>query len=444
MEMRVKARLKHLWTMLAESFWAVPALMTLAAVLLAWLMVWLDASGTIPRYWLEDAWVYNGGATGARTLLGAVASSAIGVAGTVFSIMIAALSLAAGQMGPRLLRNFTRDRGNQMALGVFLGTFSYALMVLRTVRTESEGAFVPHLALTIGIALAFLCVATLVYFVSHMASRINVDTVIGLVGADVRSAIAQLTVEEPQPLPPTAEFWEGAVPVADLREGYLQELDQAGLAAWAIEHGAAMRLLVKPGDHVFPGAPIAMIKPRVEGAADAIRDATALAQARGSNASVELAVRQLVEVGVRALSSGINDPHTAISVLDRLGAALCNLAPRHLPTGVVVTEGRIALVVPAIQYAELADVMFNMIRQNAAGAPSVLCHLLHVLTAVASVEGDRERIDTLERHANLVLTDAQRNLSGASDLEDIRAAHRGFAAMRRYGPSAHPGIDAAA
>src|SRR6185312_16292395 len=115
-------------------------------------------------FWLLSAWLYNGGATGARTLLGAVASSTIGVAGTVFSITIAALSLAAGQMGPRLLRNFTKDRGNQITLGAFLGTFSYSLMVLRTVRSEDEGAFVPHLSLTFGILLAFVCVGTLVYF----------------------------------------------------------------------------------------------------------------------------------------------------------------------------------------------------------------------------------------------------------------------------------------
>ena len=98
-------------------------------------------------------------------------------------------------MGPRLLRNFTRDRGNQFTLGAFLGTFSYALMVLRSVRTQGEDEFIPHLSLSIGILLAFLCVATLVYFVGHMAGRINVDTVIDLVSDDVRSAIGRLTSE---------------------------------------------------------------------------------------------------------------------------------------------------------------------------------------------------------------------------------------------------------
>ncbi len=149
---------------LTETFWLVPAILVAAGILGAFGVVRLDQSGLVSRS-LRENWLYDGGATGARTMLGAVAGSMIAVAGTVFSITIAALSLAAGQMGPRLLRNFIRDRGNQVTLGALLGTFCYALVVLRSVRTEAEGGFIPHLSLSIGIALAFACVAMLVYFV---------------------------------------------------------------------------------------------------------------------------------------------------------------------------------------------------------------------------------------------------------------------------------------
>ena len=147
----MKARIRQFLGGLAEKFWMLPGLMVLAGVALAIILVHIDRSDIVPRWLLAGPWLYNGGGTGARTLLGAVAGSMIGVAGTVFSITIAALSLAAGQMGPRLLRNFTRDRGNQFTLGAFLGTFSYALMVLRSVRSQSEGEFVPHLSLSVGL-----------------------------------------------------------------------------------------------------------------------------------------------------------------------------------------------------------------------------------------------------------------------------------------------------
>jgi uncharacterized membrane protein len=163
------ARLRQFLVGIGETFWLLPAALVIAGILLAVGLVELDRSGIVPQWLIDSPWLYNGGGTGARTLLGAVASSTIGVAGTVFSITIASLSLAAGQMGPRLLRNFVKDRGNQFTLGAFLGTFSYALMVLRSVRTQGEGPFVPHAALTAGILLAFLCVGVLVFFVGHMA-----------------------------------------------------------------------------------------------------------------------------------------------------------------------------------------------------------------------------------------------------------------------------------
>lgn len=428
------ARLRQLLDRFAETFWLIPALLVLAGVVGAICLIELDRSEILPR-WLLEEWLYDGGATGARTLLGAIASSTIGVAGTAFSITIAALSLAAGQMGPRLLRNFTRDRGNQLTLGAFLGTFCYALVILRSVRTETEGAgFVPHLSLSIGIVLAFVCVATLVYFVGHMAGRINVDTVIELVSDDIHSALQRLTTDERQPDPPPLSFWRDATPIADSRRGYLQQLDEGGLAAWAAEHETAIRLLVRPGDYVFPGAPIALMLPPVEGAGDAIRNATALGPQRVSSSDLSFAIRQLVEVAVRALSPGINDPHTAISVLDRLGAVLCEVKPLYLPTGVWTEQGRPVLIVPHIQYGQLVNVMLHMIRQNAAGNTSVLMRQLEVLTQVVSCERDRARMATLKRHADLVLGDAERDVTTPGDLDDLRRRHGAFMTMMKDGP----------
>ena len=429
----LKARLRKLLASLGDTFWLLPGGMVVGGILLGVGLVAVDRSGVVPQWLIQSPWLYNGGGTGARTLLGAVASSTIGVAGTVFSITIAALSLAAGQMGPRLLRNFTRDRGNQLTLGAFLGTFSYALMVLRSVRTRSEGEFIPHLSLSIAILLAFVCVATLVFFVGHMAGRINVDTVIELVSDDVRRAICRLMHAAPQPPPPPPAAWLAATAVTDPRRGYLQQLDDTGLAAWAAAHGTALRLLVRPGDYVFPGAAIAVMMPCVDGAAAAISAATAVGGERVSAGDLEYAIRQLVEVGVRALSPGINDPHTAMSVLDRLGAALCDAVPLHLASGVSLHEGRAVLVVPAILYGGLTDAMFHMLRQNAAGSAAVLIHQLDVLTAVAGCERDASRLAELQRHADLVLDDAERDVSNPADLADVSRAHRRFAAVRWHG-----------
>ncbi len=433
------ARARKLFSDLSDAFWLLPGVMVLIGIFGAMGMLAIDRSGIVPQVLLEQDWLYNGGGTGARTLLGAVASSTIGVAGTVFSITIAALSLAAGQMGPRLLRNFTRDRGNQFTLGAFLGTFSYSLMVLRTVRDQNSTTFVPNLSLTVSILLAFLCVATLVYFVGHMAGRINVSTVIDLVSNDVRSGIDRLTTGQPPPEPPPASYWRDASVVLDPRHGYLQHLDADGLADWAVEHGTTIRLLVRPGDYILPGAPIALTRTPVAGVEDAVRDATALGSSRITSEDFESSIRQLVEIAVRALSAGINDPHTAMSVLDRLALALSEVAPVHLPTGVTLRHGEVALVVPGFGYDGLVDAMFHLIRQNATDSVAVLARMLEVLTAVASCEHDQRRVTALQRHADLILGDAERHIDNPSDLDDLRERYRDFHAMRERGPLGYIG-----
>ncbi|HEU5436488.1 MAG TPA: DUF2254 domain-containing protein [Telluria sp.] len=429
----MKSRFKKWWSDLVDAFWLLPAAMVVAGIFLALGLLRLDVSGLLPSWLTSSVWIYNGGGTGARTLLGTIAASTIGVAGTVFSITIAALSLAAGQMGPRLLRNFTRDRGNQVTLGAFLGTFSYALMVLRSVRTEEESLFTPHLSLTVGVVLAFACVATLVYFVGHMANRINVDTVVELVSSDVHQAIRGISSGRAQAPPPPPSFWDGATVVTNGHGGYLRHIDAAALAAWAASRGTALRLLRRPGDYVFPGAPIALMKVEVDGVAEAIYGNSVLTPSRGGANDVEDALRQLVEVAVRALSPGINDPHTAMSVLDRLGAVLCELSGCRLDSGVWLKEGAIVLQTPDFGYERLAGLMLHMIRQNAGGQPAILIRMLDVLTQVATCEGEPARRIVLVHHAELICEDAARSVTNAADLATVRLRAERFHAALRLG-----------
>ena len=430
------ARIRRIGFQLAETFWLVPSVMVLLGVLGADAAVDFDRAGRMDDWLRDHPDLYNGGGTEARTVLGTIASSTIGVAGTLFSITIAALSLAAGQMGPRLLRGFTRDRSNQLTLGAFLGTFAYTMVVLRSLKIEEPDPFVPYLAINVAILLALVCVLALVYFVGHMARRVNVDSVIDLVGADMRASFERLTCAEKGAAPPHEDFWQGAGIVTDSRRGYLHQIDEARLARWAADNGAALRLFVRPGDYVFPGAPVGMVQPPVEGAEAAIRAATALGTRRNSSADLKYEVRQLVEVAVRCLSPGVNDPNTALSALDQLGTVLCELAPRHLPTGVTVQGGRPALVMPGIDYDALTDTMFHLIRQNACRLPSLPIRMLDILATVATVERDPERLRSLWRHADLILADSAREPMNPNDIAEIRARHARFLAVWRGGTAA--------
>ena len=427
----MRARLQAWIEALGDLFWLRPAVLVIVALALALAAVWLDRAVLANRDFTSSYWAYSGGADGARALLSAVAASTIGVAGTTFSITIAALSLASGQMGPRLLRNFVRDARNQVVLGIFLGTFAYALMVLRTVRTVDETPFVPHVGVFGAIVLALLSLATLVWFVHHIATGINVETVIDSVHRDLCEAIAGQTLDAAGLQPPAAPPDGMGVGVSN--SGYLQAVDVAGLADWACAQRVTVTLRVRPGAYIPTKAPVAVVSAGVEGVPEALDRALTFGRRPAALQDLEYSIRQLVEIAVRALSPGINDPLTAGSVLDHLGDALCRLAPRHLATGAVAREGRIVLVHAVTSYAGLCDAMFHLIRQNAAGSVHVLARMLDVLCRVAEVERLTTRVAELRRHADLVITVARRSVPDRSDLDDLEERHRAFTTIVAQG-----------
>ena len=210
--------------------------------------------------------------------------------------------------------------------------------------------------MSVGILLAFTCVGTLVYFVGHMAGRINLDTVMELVSGEVSGAIKRDGARKSQTPLPARSTWRDAIVVVGPRRGYVEHIDADRLAYWADENSTQVQLLVHTGDYIFPGAAIAFSKPAVKGLSETISDFTTLKAERSSEDDLEFAVRLLVKVAVRALSPGINDPQTAMNALDRLGAALCDLVLLSLPTVAHLRKARCVLFISVVNYDGLVVV----------------------------------------------------------------------------------------
>lgn len=419
--------MKKLWlrlSQLTQGFWFVPAMFTVLAVVLAELGISLEEQYGVPK---QLTFIYGGGETGARSLLGAVASSSIGVAGTVFSITIAALSYAAGSMGPRLLDNFTRDRGNQVVLGIFIATFAFTLYTLRAIQGGEENPFVPHYNVTATMLLALACIGALVYFIAHVTASINMTHVVNLLRDDLEEALKEATEqrEDPQvrPASPPEAFWEGGEELRAKSSGYLQLLDIEGLVKRADADDVALRLYVKPGDYVFRNSVVAVGVPRLP---EKVLDALTLGDTRMRGQDLEYSVRQLAEVAARALSPGTNDPVTAIDVIDRFGDALCGLGNRDWPDGVYSSGDHLRLVRSTTTFGSLLDSMFHMIRQYGKDSPAVTLRLLEVLRTVASCTDDAERRNELSRHAELVYTDALENTPNEADKAELKERYLQF------------------
>ena len=262
-------RLRALWEYVRSTYWAVPSLMAVIAIALSVAMIHIDEVLT-PKFVGTLSWVYTGGPQGARAVLSTIAGSMITVAGVTFSITIVALTLASQQFGPRLLRSFLRDLGNQIVLGTFVSTFIYCLLVLRTVRGNDDAQFVPHLAVTLGVLLAMLSLGVLIFFIHHVSTSIQASQIIANVAEDLEEAVVRLF---PQALgharpsrtaSPTAlpdDFDRDALSVPATTSGYVQAIDGGALLKLATERDVVLRVEAEPGRFVRKGTALVMVWP---------------------------------------------------------------------------------------------------------------------------------------------------------------------------------------
>ena len=280
--------------------------------------------------------------------------------------------------GTRLLRSFMRDSTTQVVLGTFIATFLYCVLVLRTIRRADEILFVPHLSVTLGVLLAVVSVGVLIYFIHHVSVSIQANEIAARIGKELIESIDRLFPEQigrgaPRipTEPPDAGFIEGfdqeARPIGAGGDGYLQFIDAEALLALAMEEDLIVRLERKPGNYVVASCPLALIWPgsRVtDRLTDQVNSLFVLGHQRTSGQDIEFGVNQLVEIAVRALSPGLNDPFTAITCVDHLGSALCRLATRDMPSPYRHDpQKQLRVIAPASTFPEVMDAAFNQIRQ---------------------------------------------------------------------------------
>lgn len=400
----LKARTMELFEDVRASYWFVPSLLAFLGFVAGLGLVYVDA--IVGDDWLgRFSWFYGSRPEGARSLLSTVAGSTITVAGVVFSITLAAVTYASGQYGPRLLSNFVRDRGNQVTLGVFIGTFLYCLIVLRTIRSAAETsadtggavreAFVPHIAMFGALALAIASIGVLIYFVHHVTDAIHINNVIARIGRGLLADIAQRCdddraihdVEDSLPL----ESLAAGAPVLALRTGYIKSFDEEALLEIATERRAVITVLVSPGDFIHRGRPLLRVEPAPDDQLNACGQLFSIGRQRSAQQDLRFAIDELVEIAARALSPGINDPFTAIACIDWLGAALMDLSTVPMPPARLRDEdGQVRLNVPRLEFADYLQAAVGQLIPYAIKDPNAGAHLVRTLDAVFEAVADSQ------------------------------------------------------
>jgi uncharacterized membrane protein len=418
---------------LRGAYWPVPALLLLAGGGLAYVATWMDRTySELELRWLS--WFFAASPEGAHALLSAIASSVLGVAGTTFTITIAVLTLTSQQYGPRLLRSFLQDTRNQVVLGIFIGTFLYALLVMGVVRSAEGSAYVPRLAVALALVLAVVNAFMLVYFIQHVVASIQVSHIVATVGDEMLRAIDRMCPkvdgefegvrdgarglkDSTFRVPATALV--GAAAVRASRSGYLQMIDARRIVRHATDEDVRVDFVRTQGEYVSKRTTLARVTPPdrlTDDLCRSVNDSVMLGTDPTPAQDLAYGPRQLAEIAVRALSPGVNDPGTAVMCLDRLTAGLVLLVHRELPADEHADDdGVVRLTERRASIERILDVSLAQIRRYGAADVEVLSRMLRLLADVADAARSPRQREALRENALLVLDEGLRELESETD-----------------------------
>jgi uncharacterized membrane protein len=440
---------------LRTTFWVVPVLLIVVAVALFALTFAIDLAAYYHHLTLPS-WIRTGGNGDGSQVLIAIAAAIITTVGVVFSITILALTLASQQFGPRMMRNFIRDLGNQITLGVFVATFVYSVLGLGSITELPGGHFVPHLTITVAEALMLLDLAVLVYFIHHIAKSIQLPEVIAGIARDLDEAIdAEFPESERAGGGAISETHDEAAHLIEQlnargagvtarQSGYLQFVGYGQLIEIAEKLDAVIRLAHRPGHFVVAGRQLATVWPAA--AAGQVVSALDKAHVTGPHRTLTqdpvFAIDQLVEIAIRALSAAVNDPFTALTCIDWISAGLSKISVRVLEEGVYRgRSGKIRLIEFDPSYPRMVNRAFDKVRQAGRGMPAVIIRLLDALAHITEHTTGSEQRAVLMRQAEMILRGADEEVPEPNDLADIhlrfdRLAHT--ARLMDEGPQPRP------
>lgn len=425
-------KLIFFWNELKSSFWFVPALIITVTVFFAFFSVWLDSQVSLSREGI-GRYLFIGSIDSARSILTTIAGAMIGVAGTVFSITLVALTLASSQFGLRLIRNFMYERLNQVVLGSYVSTHIYCLLILNAMKETEQVLFIPSISVLLAMVAAVANIILLIVFIHHIAVSIQADHAISDISATLSANLKRLFPEsmgeEPEELDRLEEVTgkysrDHTQSLRSNKSGYLQYVDIDNLISFAKKSEIVIELKSRPGDYLVEKMNIGVLHANKRLEEEDMRQILSqfiIGKTRTHQQDVEHTIYQMVEIASRALSPGVNDPFTAIACIDNLTSSMCYLTRVQFPSKYRLDkEGHLRVIADVLDFEGMLNAAFNQIRQFAKGNPSVVIRLMEALITIYKMTDNPAHKAALKMHAGMVLNMAESSFDEPNDIEDLK------------------------
>ncbi|MBK7427970.1 MAG: DUF2254 domain-containing protein [Saprospiraceae bacterium] len=419
------------WSELTSTFWFIPTVIITTSILLAIGLVYLDGIINFSKEGIARFFFVNS-SNSARSILTTISGAMMGVAGTVFSITLVALTLASSQFGPRLIKNFMYVRLNQIVLGSYISTYLYCLLVLNSVKEGDAYTFIPSISILVAIIAAITNIILLIIFIHRIAISIQADQVISDISDFISRQVNNLFPEKLGEEKDSDENIDSAVFISGYPQrlsikspesGYLQYIDSDTLMKILSKHDSLLDLFCRPGAHLVQGEEIAWLYSKNDWEADnldKILDQLVIGKIKTSRQDLEFSIHQMVEIALRALSPGINDPYTAIACIDNLKATLSYLAQAKFPSKYRFDENeKLRDIADTLDFEGVLDAAFHQIRQFSGGIPAVMIRMMEALTTIIGFTQNEKQRKAVIRHAEMIINLGKQTLKEKNDLQNL-------------------------
>lgn len=426
-------KIKFLWKELTGSFWFIPILIILFSIVLATFLIYLDRTIDVSSI-KYLSYIFTESADSARSVLSTISGAMIGVAGTVFSITLVALTLASSQFGSRLLKNFMHERLNQVVLGTYVSTYVYCLIVLNVVKENDGETFIPTLSILVAIIIAIGNIVLLIVFIHFISTSIQAEKVISDISKALMKNIDSIFSEELEgdeevtddfkDLNYYLEDFPNVKTLLAPKSGYLQYLHNQSLYEAAKANAYIIVALHRVGSYIVKGEAMIKLYSKTEFTKDSMidfKDNFVIGNARTRQQDAEHSIHQMVEIACRALSPGINDPFTAISCIDNLTSTLCYLTRVKFPSKYNFDdEDQLRYAHFPLTYEGMLDAAFLQIRQFSKGSPAVVIRLMEAMIKIHNFTTFSSHKKAVKEHAEMIMKVAEDSFEESHDLKDMR------------------------
>ncbi|WP_124980527.1 DUF2254 domain-containing protein [Nonlabens xiamenensis] len=416
-------RIKSFFNTLTSSIAFYPTFYAITAILFALVMKWAEGQNisgflqeNVPTLVIDDIET-------ARNILTTLIASGVSMLVFSFSMVMLLLSQAAANYSPRVLPSLISNRRHQYILGTFLATILYNIITIISIEPDGKDYQLPGFSVLLGILSSITAIAAFVYFIHSISTSIQINSILKNIYHMSRNRLEQLITSDKtdNDFPATSDWFL----YETRKSGTIQNISIPGLLKMADQLDNRFEILITKGEYILEKSE--MFKSEKELNENELKEVYKnfnYSESELVRDNYVLGFKQITEIGVKAMSPGINDPGTAIDTIDYLTDLIALRMLKQDYDVVVNKDDQPTLSLAVVNFDHLLYNFLAAYRNYCKHDLNVMHRLLSMLLKCLNKQScDASYYKVLHREASLMIKDAEDSVGNSFDLEVLHSIY---------------------